>query len=99
MDKKFLMISSVDDEYNKNSLSSFTNTIPRGYLPTNKKWKVSVESIGFNARFVNAGVSKNNQFPALIQINRANFRQLQSSNSIEAFKLKLSDFQHHNLFY
>ena len=93
MDKKILMISSADNGYHKNSLSSFTNTIPRGYLAANKKWKVSIESVGLHAQFVNAGVSKNNLFPALIQINKEHLRGLQGSN------YSLYYFHQHNRFY
>ena len=70
MEKKILIASSACTDKYDNTLSNFTNVLPKGHLPTHKKWKLGVESIGVHCQFSNEAVSKNNKYPALIMFSK-----------------------------
>ena len=70
MEKKILLASNGCMDKYKNSLGSFKNKLPKGHLPTHKKWKLGIESIGVHCRFLNEAVSKNNTHPDLIMFSR-----------------------------
>ena len=69
MEKKIIITSNACLDKYDNKLNSFTNNIPREYLPSHKKWFLGMESFGMHCNFLNEAVSKNNKHPALIMFS------------------------------
>ena len=85
MEKSVLLISndqSVTDE--KNTLTSFSGSIPYNFLPENKNWKVAIHSFGLHLMLKQTLAPKYENFPSLIQITFQDFQALSS-------KFKVSD--------
>ena len=66
MEKKIVITSNGCLNKYENTLCSFRNEIPKQHLPTHKRWKLGIESIGIFCEFLNEAVSKNNTHPALL---------------------------------
>ena len=73
-DKPELLISN-DFTDEDNTFSSFSGSIPPGFLNKNKSWKVAVHSCGFDFMLKQPISSKYESHPSLIQITFGNLNK------------------------
>ena len=76
-EKSVLLISngqSTTEE--KNTLTSFSGSIPPNFLDTGKYWKVAINSIGIHFLLKQSLSPKYENFPCLIQITYSDFRAI-----------------------
>ena len=73
-DKPVLLISN-ELSSEKNTLTSFSGSIPPDFLNENKSWRVAVDSCGFDFMLKQPISSKHENQPSLIQITFANLNE------------------------
>ena len=94
-DKPVLLISNeLSSSDKKNTLTSFSGSIPPDFLNENKSWKVAVHSCGFDFMLKQPISSKYENQPSLIQITFLNFNTaLGKRGSYDITKLDFLDFE------
>ena len=101
MEKSVLLISndqSVTDE--KNTLTSFSGSIPHNFLRGNNNWKVALHSFGLHLMLKQTLAPKYENFPSIIQITFNDFQALTSKFKVsDVNKLSISMFESGLKFY
>ena len=105
MEKKILLSSNTSVDFYKNTLASFKNIVPSNYLPPHKKWKLGLDRLSFNCKFVNSLTSVNNEHPAIIMVSKSYLNNkigrfyLSSTPNIKSKPLELNSFLPSHLYF
>ena len=77
MEKKALIVSNACLDKYENTLGSFKNSLPKGYLLSEKEWTLGIESLGVNCVFADL-----NHTPKLIKVLCMNVRGILKNESV-----------------